>query len=110
MDRPAASAAAHATYEGIAAELAEAKGASPGKMMGMPTLFLGGKAFAGLFGDSMVFKLGGEAHAMALALPGAALFDPSGMDRPMKAWVRIPLDHALAWPRFARSGAEGLET
>ena len=34
-------------------------------MMGMPTLYLGGKAFAGLFGEAMVFKLEGEAHKAA---------------------------------------------
>ncbi len=47
-------------------------------MMGIPTLYCGGKAFAGLFGDSMVFKLEGEAHAAALALPGAMLLRSVG--------------------------------
>jgi hypothetical protein len=56
----------------------------------------------------MVFKLEGEAHATALALPGAMLFDPSGMGRPMKAWVRVPLEQASQWPRLASSGAQGV--
>ncbi len=108
MDRPVASADAQQAFERIAGELGGSLGASPGKMMGMPTLYLGGKAFAGLFGDAMVFKLDGEAHAGAIALPGAALFDPSGMGRPMKAWVRVPLDQASAWQDLARSAANGI--
>ena len=38
---------------------------------------------------TMVFKLEGDDHAQALALPGAQLFDPMG-GRPMKAWVQVP--------------------
>jgi len=34
-----------------------------------------GKAFAGLYGDDVVFKLAGDAHARALALDGARLFE-----------------------------------
>jgi hypothetical protein len=109
MDRPIASADAQDRYERIARELARVVGATPGKMMGMPTLYLGGKAFGGLFGDAMVFKLDGGPHAAALALPAAALFDPSGMGRPMKAWVRVPLEQASEWPNLARSAAQGIE-
>jgi hypothetical protein len=108
MERPVVSADAQLAYERIAAALGGSLGATPGKMMGMPTLYLGGKAFAGLFGDAMVFKLAGEAHAGALALPGAVLFDPSGMGRPMKAWVRVPLEQASAWPALAESAASGI--
>ena len=107
MERPVASPDAQQGYERIAEELANSMGATPGKMMGMPTLYLAGKAFAGLFGDSMVFKLAGEAHAGALALPGAVLFDPSGMGRPMKAWVRVPLEQASSWPALAESASSG---
>ena len=108
MDRPSPSPAAQGEYARIVARFSDAAGMKPGKMMGMPTLFLGGKAFAGLFGDSMVFRLHGETHAYALALSGARLFDPSGMGRPMKAWVLVPLEHASEWPRLAGAGAEGV--
>jgi hypothetical protein len=108
MDRPIASADAQERYERIGVKLGQAIGATSGKMMGMPTLYLGGKAFAGLFGDAMVFKLDGEAHAAALALPRAALFDPSGMGRPMKAWVRVPREQASAWTNLAGSAAQGI--
>jgi len=108
VDRPNTSPETLSLYEGIVALLVEEVGAKPGQMMGMPTLFLGGKAFAGLSGEAMVFKLDGESHALALALPGAALFDPSAMGRPMKAWVRVPVQHASEWSALARSGAQGL--
>jgi hypothetical protein len=108
MDRPIASPEAQRQYELVAAQMAGAAGATPGKLMGMPTLYLAGKAFAGLFGDAMVFKLEGEAHAAALAPAGATLFDPSGMGRPMKAWVRVPLEHASTWTGFAGLGARGV--
>ena len=45
-------------------------------MFGMPSVKRGdGKAFAGLYGDEVVFKLAGDAHAAALALDGARLFE-----------------------------------
>jgi hypothetical protein len=66
------------------------EGAEAGKMFGMPCLKIGGKAFAGTYDKELVFKLTGDAHAEALALPNAHLFDPSDMGRPMKEWVVTP--------------------
>jgi hypothetical protein len=88
---------AQTQYNAVAAELSSSLAATTGKMFGMPSLFIGGKAFAGLSGDTMVFKLGGSAHEEALALPGAVLFDPSGRGRPMKEWVVVPSDLADRW-------------
>lgn len=88
-------------YQAVAEELSVGSGVTPGQMFGMPTLKAGSKAFAGRFQDAMVFKLSGEAHGRALALPGAHLFDPSGM-RPMKEWVVVPPDHADEWHDLAR--------
>jgi hypothetical protein len=92
-------------YGSLAQELATKAGVTPGKMFGMPTLKTGSKAFAGLFEDAMVFKLSGDAHGRALALPGAHLFDPSGM-RPMKEWVVVPSDHADQWDALAREALD----
>jgi hypothetical protein len=40
-------------------------------MFGTPSMMCRhGRAFAGLYGDDMVFKLDGEAHAAALTLAG----------------------------------------
>jgi hypothetical protein len=60
-------------------------------MFGMPTLKLNGKAIGGLWGDAMTFKLAPDAVAAALRLEGVQQFDPSGLGRPMKAWVVVPL-------------------
>ena len=98
-----------ARYAALAEELSTAAGVTPSRMFGMPTLKAGGKAFAGLAGDGMVFRLGGEAHARALSLPGAHLFDPAGMNRPMKAWVVVPAEHAEAWDDLARQALSYLK-
>ncbi len=89
-------------FEAVASALTASSAAVKGKMFGMPTLIIRGKAFAGLFKDAMVFKLPGEDHARALALPGSRLFDPSGRRRPMKEWVEVPPKHAPRWPALAR--------
>jgi hypothetical protein len=78
-------------------------------MFGMPTLKLDGKALAGIYGEAMVFKLADDAHAEALGLPGAHLFDPSGMGRPMKAWVVVPPAHADRWEDLAELALAGLD-
>lgn len=108
MDRPTTSEDARRQWDLVSERLVGAAGATSGKMMGMPTLYLGGRAFAGLYGDAMVFKLASSEHAAALTLAGARLFDPSGMGRPMKAWVEVPLTHAADWPRLAESAAHGI--
>ncbi len=101
MDRPEAAAETLRHYEQVAARLA-AQGVKASSMFGMPTLKLDGKALAGLYGDAMTFKLNAEALSDALRLDGAHHFDPSGMGRPMKAWVVVPVPHAHEWDRFAQ--------
>jgi hypothetical protein len=105
MKIPAASAATRKSYETIVHSL-EARGAEGGAMFGMATLKIGGKGFAGLFGNSRVFKLGGTAHASALALSGATSFDPSGMGRAMKEWIVVPAAHAKRWPELAHQALD----
>src|SRR4029077_2206870 len=56
-------------YDSIAAEITDGHQVVASKMFGMPTLKVGGKAFAGLFGESMSFKLGGDELAAANRLP-----------------------------------------
>ncbi|WP_432947631.1 hypothetical protein ACQPXM_11445 [Kribbella sp. CA-253562] len=55
-------------------------------MFGKPALKAHGKAFACLKGDTLAFRFGDgtPAHAKALTLLGAELFDPSDKDRPFK--------------------------
>ena len=77
-------------------------------MFGMPSMKRrGGKMFAGLYGDDMVFKLGRDAHEKALALDGAHLFEPMA-GRPMKAWVQVPPTHETQWADLARKAEASL--
>lgn len=72
------------------------------KMMGMPSLKANGKLFAGQRGDDMVFKLGGDDHARALALEGAHLFEPMA-GRQMKEWVVVPNALSNEWFSLAEA-------
>lgn len=67
-----------------------------------------GEAFAGLFGDDMVFKLAGDAHEKALALDGARLFEPMA-GQPMQAWVQVPPTHETQWAELARKAEASRE-
>jgi hypothetical protein len=76
------------------------------KMMGMPSLKRNGKLVAGFVAaeDAMVFKLeDAAAHADALALDGAHLFDPGGRGRPFREWVVVPPSLAGLWPDLAEA-------
>jgi len=90
-------------YDDIAHELAATHSdVELRKLFSMPAIYVKGKACAGFTqGTEMVFKLSGAARAEALNLAGAHLFDPGGMDRPMKEWVVVPAAHASEWPRLA---------
>ena len=68
------------------------------QMMGMPSLKRNGKLVAGLWKETMAFKLADAAEReQALALEGAALFDPGERGRPFKEWVAVPSAHADRW-------------
>ncbi len=75
----------------------EAAGVAKSKMFGMPCLKVKTKMFCGYWQDGMVFKLTGDDHKKSIALQGAHLFDPSGMNRPMKEWVFVPYAHKAKW-------------
>lgn len=79
------------------------------QMFGSPGLRLPGKGkfFASLIDEGVIFKLDGERHAEALALPGAHLFEPMP-GRAMKQWVVVPFAQDEHWPELGRSAATGL--
>jgi hypothetical protein len=77
------------------------KGVTISQMFGMPTLKVNGKALAGLHGKDMVFKLAGDAHAAALMLKGAHLFEPM-KGRPMREWVQVPPAHKTKWEALSK--------
>jgi TfoX/Sxy family transcriptional regulator of competence genes len=90
---------AQARFDEIADDILAANGdVERTQMMGMLSLKRNGKLFAGLWKDSMAFKLPDEAaREQALSLDGAALFDPGGRGRPFKEWVAVPPAHADRW-------------
>ncbi len=108
MARP--SAAGRARFDGLVEELKSDLDIVGASMFGMPSMKRrAGKAFAGLYGEDMVFKLEGEQHAAALALEGAHLFEPME-GRPMKAWVQVPPTHETQWADLARKAEAGLKS
>jgi hypothetical protein len=109
VDRPPVSSVTQRRYDVIAAGL-EGAGVKASSMFGMPTLKRNGKAIGGLWGDAMTFKLAPDALADALRLEGARQFDPSGLGRPMKAWVVIPLAQSEEWERLAQLALAASDT
>ncbi len=95
-------------FDALVGELKNERDIVGASMFGMPSIKRReGKAFAGLYGEDMVFKLEGEAHSTALALEGSHLFEPME-GRPMKAWVQVPPTHETQWADLARKAEAGL--
>ena len=90
----------------IAAGFDPEQDVATGTWFGRPCLKVGGKVLATLWGDGMAFKLTGKAHAEALQVEGAHLFDPRGQGHPLKEWVQIPAAQSSTWDRFARLACE----
>ena len=98
---------AQQAYERIIQKLVSADSTvTASQMFGSPCGKVKGKAFMSYSHDAMVFKLYGKSHARALALTGAHLFDPSGMNRPMKEWVQVPFSHVDQWEELAEDALE----
>ena len=79
-------------------------------IFGMPCLKKSGRVIAGLTrsGEGMVFKLVDEqAHARALALPGAHLFHPGGGETVFRQWVVVPPEQADEWESLAVDALRG---
>ncbi len=85
----------------IAAQFGPELEVATGKWFGKPCLKVGSKVFVALFEGDLAFKLTGKAHAEALQIEGARLFDPRGKGHPMKEWVQIPAAQSSTWGRFA---------
>jgi hypothetical protein len=74
-----------------------------GKWFGKPCLKGQNKVFLVLWGKDLAFKLTGQAHSDALALPGARLFDPRGKGHAMKEWVHVGVLEAGVVQELAKS-------
>ncbi len=74
-------------------------------LFGCPAIWHdGGKPFVSLWGDDMVFRLTGAELDAALALPGAAMFEPMA-GRRMNGWVRVPRGTSVDWYDLAQQAA-----
>ena len=72
------------------------------KVFGMPCVKRSGRVVFGLSRTGMVFKLTDpDAHARALGIPGAHIFDPSGRGGHFKQWVVVPPERADEWEPLA---------
>jgi hypothetical protein len=99
-----------ARFAAVLDELSSERDVVRASMFGMPGIKRrGGKAFCGLYGDDMIFKLAGEDHDRALSLKGAHSFEPMA-GRPMKAWVQVPPEHESQYAYLARAAESGLES
>ncbi len=99
-----------AAYDAVADELTATSPARRSKMFSMPCLKNdNGKAFAGFYRGTMVFKLTAPHHAAALALSDSHLFDPGGGGHPMKEWVIVPAEHASHWLALAQAAYHYVE-
>jgi hypothetical protein len=98
-----------ARFSALLEDLSSERDVVKASMFGMPGIKRrGGKAFCGLYGDDMIFKLVGEDHDRALGLTGAHLFEPMA-GRPMKAWVQVPPEHESQYGDLARAAEATLE-
>jgi hypothetical protein len=79
----------HKTYNAIVNELLADPRVSEGNLFGVPVLKVDGKPFAGLYKKDFVVKLGIDRVQELLRAKAGAPFDPSGVGRPMKEWIRI---------------------
>lgn len=74
-----------------------------GQMFGKQCLKIHKKAFAALFKNEMVFKLGQqEVSLLKEKYPNSINWDPSGKNRPMKDWLQIPSDYSHDWEGLAK--------
>ena len=96
----------HPELDEIAAQFSPELCVATGKWFGKPCLKADGKVFAVQWGRDLAFKLTGTAHAEALQVESAHLFDPRGNGAAMKEWVQIPAAQSAVWSRFARLARE----
>jgi hypothetical protein len=97
-----------ARFAALLDDLSSERDVVKASMFGMPGIKRrGGKAFCGLYGEDMIFKLAGEDHERALGLKGAHPFEPMA-GRPMKAWVQVPPEHESEYGGLARAAEASL--
>lgn len=94
------------TIEEIADQFSSEQQVEVGKWFGKPCFMSNKKVFLVVWGQVLIFKLTGDAHADALKHPRAHLFDPRGKGHALKEWVQLPISdptifHQLSKQAFA---------
>lgn len=92
--------AARETYDKLAAAITDGHEVVASQMFGMPVLKVRGKAFAGLHGENMTFKLPSTEFQAALKLPGGGPFEPMP-GRAMGGWVQVSTASEKQWQGLA---------
>ena len=77
------------TYSAVVSALLADHRVIESQMFGMPCVKIGSKAFAGLWKNNLVVKIGTRRVEALLKAKLGKQFDPSGMHRPMKEWIMI---------------------
>jgi hypothetical protein len=105
MAMPPPTAAGLADLDDIASAVGAVHLVTRRPLFGCPAIWHeGGKPFLSLWGDDLVFRLAGEELISALALPGAAMFEPTA-GRKMTGWVRVPRGSSNHWHDLAQQAA-----
>lgn len=90
------------TFEELCAVVADRPGFSRRRAFGRDGLMLDGKAVLCSDPAGVVFRVGPEAEASALAVAGAQAWSPMGAGRAgPRGWVLVPAASASEWPRLA---------
>ena len=92
--------AARESYDRIAAEITDGHEIVASQMFGMPVLKVRGKAFAGLHGEVMTFKLPAPELVKAMSLPGGGPFEPMA-GRAMGGWAQVSTVSEEHWRSLA---------
>jgi TfoX/Sxy family transcriptional regulator of competence genes len=73
--------------DSIRIHIGDHPGLTEREMFGGIAFLIGGNMAVGVTGDELMVRVGKDAHAESIALPGARVFDFSS--RPMKGWLVV---------------------
>jgi hypothetical protein len=98
--------AENTTYSTVVSALLSDHRVIESQMFGMPCVKIGGKAFAGLWKNNLVVKIGAPRVDVLLKAKAGQQFDPSGMHRPMKEWIMIKAPASAAAKKWIELAEE----
>ncbi len=98
------------TFDDLCTAIADGPRYSRRKMFGRDGLLLDGKAVICEDAGGVVFRVGAEREAAALAVPGASPWSPMPGGRGPRGWVVVSESGSGEWPRLAKEAIEFVET